>query len=92
MPSFFPLMCSCAKTTAHLACTAELVICKAQDIFRNLFTGEEHSDQYYMKKTSFYLSSRISMSQYDALPWRGLCTAQTGRSIPSTSVPTWWVC
>ena len=54
MPSFFPLMCSCAKTTAHLACTAELVICKVQDIFKILFTGEEHSDQSYMKKTSFY--------------------------------------
>ena len=29
IPSFFPLMCSCAKTTAHFACTAEFVICKA---------------------------------------------------------------
>ncbi len=29
MPSFLPPMCSCAKTTAHFACTAELVICIA---------------------------------------------------------------
>lgn len=30
MPSFLPLTCSCANTTAHLACTAELVICSAK--------------------------------------------------------------